>query len=114
MLTAVRTEQVGRVDQKIRELTADQAAGLLGVSPDILRRWEHRFGYPRAESSSDGERIYVYCHIVALRNALMRELSITSAIRTARHVLDQTSDAAPRAPSSGASNPARSRQQLSR
>jgi len=111
----VRTEQFGRVDQEMRELTADQAAGLLGVSSDILRSWEHRFGYPRAESSRDGERIYVYCHIVALRNALMRELSITSAIRTALHVLDQTSDAAPRAPSSGGPpNPARSSQQLSR
>jgi hypothetical protein len=110
----VRPEQVGRVDQEIRELTADQAAGLLGVSSDILRSWEHRFGYPRAESSPAGERIYVYCHIVALRDALMRELSITSAVRTALHVLDQTSDAAPRASSSGASNPARSSQQLSR
>jgi DNA-binding transcriptional MerR regulator len=69
--------------QETRELTTEQAAGLLGVSADVLRRWEDRFDYPRAKASADGERIYVYWQIAALRDALTRELSITSAIRAA-------------------------------
>jgi len=89
----VRTHQVGRVNQEMRELTTEQAAGLLGVSSDVLRGWEHRFGYPCTRSSADGERIYVYWHIAALRDALTRGLSITSAIRTAQHVLNQSCDA---------------------
>jgi hypothetical protein len=81
----------------MRELTTEQAAGLLGVSSDVLQKWEHQFGYPRATSSADGERIYVYCELVALRDALMCELSVTSAIRTAQHVLNQSRDVGTRA-----------------
>jgi hypothetical protein len=88
-----RTHQVGPVNQEMRELTTEQAAGLLGVSSDVLCEWEHRFACPCRRSSADGERIYVYLHIAALRDALTRELSITSAIRTAQHVLNQICDA---------------------
>jgi MerR HTH family regulatory protein len=87
-----RTQQVGRVNQETRELTAEQAAGLLGVSSEVLLRWEHRFDYP-CTRSSDGERIYVYGHIAALREALTSELSVASAIRTAQHLLNQSCDA---------------------
>jgi MerR HTH family regulatory protein len=75
-----RTHQVGHVNQEMRELTTDQAAGLLGVSSDALRGWEHRFTYFCTTPSADGERIYDYWHIAALPDALTRELSITSAI----------------------------------
>jgi hypothetical protein len=81
--TTALTDQVGRVNREMRELTTEQAAGLLGVSSDVFRRWEDRFDYPRAKASADGERIYVYWQIAALRDALTRELSITSAIRAA-------------------------------
>jgi hypothetical protein len=76
----------------MKELTTEQAAGLLGVSSDVLLGWEQRFGYPGAKSSEDGERMYVDWHLVALRDALMRELSVTSAIRTAQRVLNQSCD----------------------
>jgi hypothetical protein len=106
-----RTDQVGRVNQEMRELTTEQAAGLLGVSSDVLQKWEHRFGYPGATSSADGERIYVYRQLVALRDALMRELSVTSAIRTAQHVLDQNRDVGTTGPASGGLNSAGSSEQ---
>ena len=87
----------------MRELTTEQAAGLLGVSSDVLQEWEHQFGYPRATACADGERIYVYCQLVALRDALMRELSVTSAIRT---VLRQSRDAGtPGLPDGGLDSP---------
>jgi len=91
--TAALTDQVGRVNQEMRELTTEQAAGLLGVSSDVLRRWEDRFDYPCAKACADGERIYVYWQIAALRDALTRELSITAAIRAAQHVRNQSCDA---------------------
>src|SRR5664279_1640627 len=96
-----RTDQAGRVNHEMRELTTEQAAALLGVSSDVLQRWEDQFGYPRATSSADGERIYLYCQLVALRDALMRELSVTCAIRTAQHGLNQGRDVGTTGPSSG-------------
>jgi hypothetical protein len=89
----VRTHQVGRVNQEPRELTTEQAAALLGVSSDALRGWERRFGYPCTRPSADGEPIYDYWQIAALRDALTRELSITAAIRTAQHALNHSCDA---------------------
>jgi hypothetical protein len=85
----------------MRELTTQQAAELLGVSSDVLRRWEHRFDYPCAKASADGELIYVYWQIAALRDALTRKLSITSAIRAAQHVRNQSCDAGTDGLSSG-------------
>ena len=81
--TFAREDQLGRVNPEMMGLTTEQAAGLLGVSSDVLQEWEHQFGYPRATACADGERIYVYRQLVALRDALMRELSVTSAIQTA-------------------------------
>jgi hypothetical protein len=95
--TTALTDQVARVNQEMRELATEEAAGLLGVSSDVLRRWEHRFDYPCPKTCADGERIYVYWQIAALRDALTRELSITSAIRAAQHVRNQSCDAAPEA-----------------
>ncbi len=99
--TTANTDQLGRVDQEMRELTTEQAAGLLGVSSDVLQNWEHQFGYPRATASADGERIYVHRQLVALRDALMREPSVTSAIRTAQVVLKQSRDVGTTGPSGG-------------
>jgi hypothetical protein len=91
--TTALTDQVGRANQEMRELTIEQAAGLLGVSSDVLRMWEDRFDYPCARACADGERIYVYGQIAALREALTRELSVTSAIRAAQQVRNQSCDA---------------------
>ncbi len=102
IVATARTDRLVRVNQEMREPTTEQAAGLLGVSSDVLREWEHQFGYPRATSSADdGGRIYGYCQLFALRDALMHELSVSSAIRTAQHALNQSRDAGTAGPSSG-------------
>ena len=67
-------------------MTADAAAALLGTSPTTLSLWEERFGYPVPVRSRDGQRLYPDEMMMALREALDRELSITSAITQARRV----------------------------
>jgi hypothetical protein len=67
-------------------MTADAAAAMLGTSPTILGLWEERFGYPVPVRSGDGQRLYPDEMMIALRDALDRELSIASAIFQARRV----------------------------
>ena len=57
---------------------------LLGTSQAILSLWGERFGYPVAERSADGQLLYPDATMIALRNALDRELSIASAITEVR------------------------------
>jgi hypothetical protein len=52
----------------------------------ILSLWEERFGYPVPTRSDDGEARYSEDAMVALRDALDRELSISSAITEARRM----------------------------
>jgi DNA-binding transcriptional MerR regulator len=67
-------------------MTADAAAALIGTSPTVLSLWEERFGYPMPVCSEDGQRLYPEETMIALREALGRELSIASAITEARRV----------------------------
>jgi DNA-binding transcriptional MerR regulator len=70
-------------------MTAEAAAALLGTSPTTLSLWEERFGYPMPVCSGDGQRLYPDEMMIALRDALTRELSIASAITTARRTQGQ-------------------------
>jgi DNA-binding transcriptional MerR regulator len=65
-------------------LTAREAATLLGVTQETLRVWEARFGYPEPVAFPSGRPGYAYADVVALRNALDRQLSISTAIGAAR------------------------------
>jgi DNA-binding transcriptional MerR regulator len=65
-------------------MTAHAAAQLLGTSATTLSLWEQRFGYPVAVRSVDGQSLYADEAMIALRDALGRELSIASAITKAR------------------------------
>jgi MerR family transcriptional regulator, light-induced transcriptional regulator len=67
----------------MRTLKTSEAAALLNVSPNTLRTWERRFGYPRPRRSAGRHRRYVYGEISALREALDAGMSISSAISTA-------------------------------
>ena len=64
----------------MRDLRLDEAAAVLGVSPDTVRAWEQRFGYPRPVRYEGGEPLYQDEMMVELRDALDRELSICSAV----------------------------------
>lgn len=57
---------------------------MLGVSPNTLRAWERRFGYPRPERSSGGQRLYSEQEVRALRDALAETGTISRAISSAR------------------------------
>jgi MerR family transcriptional regulator, light-induced transcriptional regulator len=68
----------------MRTLKTSEAAVLLRVSPNTLRAWEERFGYPTPQRSPGGHRLYAYAEIEALREALEEGLSVSSAISAAR------------------------------
>lgn len=71
----------------MRTLKTSEAAALLNVSPNTLRAWEHRFGYPKPQRSAGRHRLYTHGEVVALRDALQQGLSISSAVSRAREAL---------------------------
>jgi DNA-binding transcriptional MerR regulator len=68
----------------MRTLKTSEAAALLSVSPNTLRSWERRFGYPKPMRSAGQHRLYSHGEIAALRDALASGLSISSAISVAQ------------------------------
>ena len=60
---------------------------LLNVSPNTLRAWERRFGYPKPQRTAGKHRLYTHGEVAALRDALQEGLSISSAISRARESL---------------------------
>jgi DNA-binding transcriptional MerR regulator len=71
----------------VRTLKTSEAAALLNVSPNTLREWERRFGYPQPLRSPGKHRHYTQAEITQLREALARGLSISSAVSVAREAL---------------------------
>jgi MerR family transcriptional regulator, light-induced transcriptional regulator len=65
-------------------IRTNAAAELLGVSPNTLRSWERRFGYPEPRRSAGGHRQYELAELEALRRALLETHNISSAIEVAR------------------------------
>lgn len=71
----------------MRTLKTSEAAAFLNVSPNTLRAWERRFGYPTPMRTEGKHRLYTHGEIAALRDALKEGLSISSAISRAREQL---------------------------
>jgi MerR family transcriptional regulator, light-induced transcriptional regulator len=65
-------------------IRTNAAAELLGVSPNTLRSWERRFGYPKPRRTHGGHRQYDLTELEALRRALLETHNISSAIELAR------------------------------
>jgi MerR family transcriptional regulator, light-induced transcriptional regulator len=65
-------------------IRTNAAAELLGVSPNTLRSWERRFGYPKPRRTPGGHRQYDLVELEALRRALQETHNISSAIEVAR------------------------------
>jgi len=76
-----------RIMFSMRTLKTSEAATLLNVSPNTLRAWERRFGYPKPRRSAGRHRLYTHGEIAALRDALHQGLSISSAVSRAREAL---------------------------
>jgi DNA-binding transcriptional MerR regulator len=81
----------GALTVEMRTLKTSEAAALLNVSPNTLRAWERRFGYPRPQRSIGRHRLYTHGEIAALRDALQDGLSISSAVSAAREALNSES-----------------------
>jgi DNA-binding transcriptional MerR regulator len=77
----------------MRTLKTSEAAALLNVSPNTLRAWERRFGYPKPQRSAGQHRLYTHGEVAALRDALQQGLSISSAVSRAREALSSDTDA---------------------
>jgi DNA-binding transcriptional MerR regulator len=57
---------------------------MLGVSPNTLRSWERRFGYPSPARTSGGHRQYDLADVEALKQAFEETQNVSSAISIAR------------------------------
>lgn len=65
-------------------IRTNAAAAMLGVSPNTLRGWESRYGYPAPRRSDGGHRQFELSEIEALRQALAQTGEIASAVAIAR------------------------------
>src|ERR671925_613297 len=76
----------------MRYLKTSEAAALLNVSPNTLRAWERRFGFPKPQRSPGKHRLYTHGEVAALKDALQEGLSISSAVSRAREGLTADAD----------------------
>jgi MerR family transcriptional regulator, light-induced transcriptional regulator len=65
-------------------IRTNAAAVMLGISPNTLRSWERRFGYPSPARTTGGHRQYELGEIEALRQAFEETKNVSSAIALAR------------------------------
>jgi MerR family transcriptional regulator, light-induced transcriptional regulator len=65
-------------------IRTNAAAEVLGVSPNTLRSWERRYGYPVPKRTPGNHRNYELVELQTLRDALAETGNISSAIELAR------------------------------
>ena len=65
-------------------IRTNAAAAMLGVSPNTLRSWERRFGYPMPQRTEGGHRQFELNEIETLRQAFTETHDIASAVSIAR------------------------------
>ena len=65
-------------------IRTNAAAEILGVSPNTLRSWERRFGYPQPKRTPGNHRQYELVELQTLRDALAETGNISTAIELAR------------------------------
>ncbi len=65
-------------------IRTNAAAEVLGVSPNTLRSWERRYGYPTPKRTPGNHRNYELIELQTLRDALAETGNISSAIELAR------------------------------
>src|SRR5436190_22055473 len=65
-------------------IRTNAAAEVLGVSPNTLRSWERRYGYPVPKRTVGNHRNYELVELQTLRDALTATGNISSAIQLAQ------------------------------
>src|SRR6201999_3497493 len=74
----------GRNNSCMNGIRTNAAAVMLGISPNTLRSWERRYGFPKPQRSAGGHRQYSLTEIEALRLTLAETHNVSSAISLAR------------------------------
>jgi len=75
-------------------IRTNAAAVMLGVSPNTLRSWERRYGFPQPLRSPGGHRQYALAEIESLRLTLAETHNVSSAVSLARERGEGPSSAA--------------------
>jgi MerR family transcriptional regulator, light-induced transcriptional regulator len=70
-------------------IRTNAAAEVLGVSPNTLRSWERRYGFPVPKRTVGNHRNYELVELQTLRDALAETGNISSAIELARQRQDE-------------------------
>ncbi len=65
-------------------IRTNAAAEVLGVSPNTLRSWERRYGFPTPKRTVGNHRNYELVELQTLRDALAETGNISSAVELAR------------------------------
>jgi MerR family transcriptional regulator, light-induced transcriptional regulator len=65
-------------------IRTNAAAEILGVSPNTLRSWERRFGYPQPKRTPGNHRQYELIELQTLRDALAETGNISTAVELTR------------------------------
>jgi MerR family transcriptional regulator, light-induced transcriptional regulator len=65
-------------------IRTNAAAEVLGVSPNTLRSWERRYGFPTPRRTAGNHRNYELVELQTLRDALAETGNISSAIQLAQ------------------------------
>jgi MerR family transcriptional regulator, light-induced transcriptional regulator len=73
-------------------IRTNAAAEILGVSPNTLRSWERRYGFPTPKRTVGNHRNYDLTELQSLRDALAHTGNISSAVALARQRQDAPSD----------------------
>ncbi|PTL59374.1 hypothetical protein C7Y72_06750 [Paraconexibacter algicola] len=69
---------------RMGSIRTNAAAAMLGVSPNTLRSWERRFGFPEPRRTAGGHRQFDLAEVEALRSAFEETHNVSSAITIAR------------------------------
>jgi DNA-binding transcriptional MerR regulator len=69
---------------RVPGIRTNAAAEVLGVSPNTLRSWERRYGYPLPKRTPGNHRNYELVELQTLRDALAETGNISSAIELSR------------------------------
>jgi DNA-binding transcriptional MerR regulator len=72
------------INQVMAGIRTNAAAVMIGISPNTLRSWERRYGFPQPHRSAGGHRQYELSQIEALRLTLAETHNVSSAISLAR------------------------------
>ena len=82
-ISAASTDLESDPDQ-MPGIRTNAAAEVLGVSPNTLRSWERRYGFPTPKRTVGNHRNYELVELQTLRDALAQTGNISSAIELAR------------------------------